>query len=106
VNWSAEVKRVLGFLQRRAFPLGAALTSFGAAYLILAYHVLNFWTYVPHYELSWAEQLNEYLLFKARSQWEYPLLALSVFCVSVGIVLLMFRCSRVHYKIWEVKGDK
>jgi hypothetical protein len=94
VNWSAEVKRVFDFLQRRAFPLGTALTFFGTAYLILAYHVLNFWIYVPHYELSWAEQLEEYLLFKARSQWEYPLLALSVFCVIIGIILLMFRVMR------------
>jgi len=106
VNWRAEAKRVLNFVQRRAFPLGAALTFFGTVYLILAYYVLNFWTYVPHYELSWAEQLNEYLLFKARSQWEYLLLALSVFCVSIGIILLLFRCSRAHYKIREVKVDK
>lgn len=93
VNWSVD-KRVLGFLQRRAFPLGVASTTFGIIYLILAYRVLNFWVYVPHYELSWAEQLSEFLLFKAQSQWEYPLLVLSVFCVAIGTMLLVFRVMR------------
>jgi hypothetical protein len=94
VNWSLERKRVLDFLQRRAFPLGVALTAFGIIYLVLAYRVLNFWVYVPHYELSWAEQLNEYLLFKAWSRWEYPLFVLSVFSMAIGILLLTFRIMR------------
>jgi hypothetical protein len=93
-NWSGEIKRILGFLKKRAFPLGVASTTLGITYLVLAYRVLNFWVYVPHYELSWTEQLSKYLLFKAYSQWEYPLLALSVLCVAIGIMLLMLRVMR------------
>ena len=90
VDWSGEGKGVSGFLQRRALPLGVVFTALGVVYLVLAYLIFNLWNYVPHYELSWKEQLGEYLMFKAVSMWEYPLLALSLFSVVFGVALLLF----------------
>ena len=90
VDWSVEGKGFSGFLRRRALPLGVVFAALGVVYLVLAYLILNLWNYVPHYELSWAEQLGEFLMFKAVLMWEIPLLALSLFSVIFGIALLLF----------------